>query len=236
MTKKPTKGTAPDLSDMALARRQLHVIIALDCSGSMRGDRIASLNYALKSSVPELKEVAQENPEIEVLVQVLEFQSDVRWQTKAPIKVADWQWQDVSAGGDTHMGAALEAIAEALSPKAMPGRQLPPVIVMASDGYPSDDFEAGLKTFLANDFVKAAIRLAIAIGGDADTDVLQMVINHTGLRPLKANNAPDLVEHIKWATTAPIKAASMPTNASDPQDALAQQMKQFSAADTDIVW
>lgn len=236
MTKKPNKAAAPDLSQMALARRELHVIIALDCSGSMRGDRIASLNYALKSSVPELKEVARENPEIEVLVQVVEFSSTVRWQTKAPIKVADWQWQDVVAEGDTHMGDALAAIADALSPDAMPGRQLPPVIVVASDGYPSDDFDAGLKTFLSNDFAKAAIRLAIAIGGDADLDVLQMVINHNSLRPLRANNAPDLVEHIKWATTAPIKAVSMPANASNPQDALAQNMKQFSAADSDIAW
>ena len=47
----------------------------------------------------------------------------------------------------------------------MPGRHLPPVVVLASDGYPSDDFEAGLDAFFKAEHAAAAIRLAIAIGG-----------------------------------------------------------------------
>ncbi|MGD1954812.1 MAG: hypothetical protein ACFBZ9_06165 [Sphingomonadales bacterium] len=230
------KKAAPNLDTLALTRRQLHVIIILDCSGSMAGDRIASLNYALRSSVPELKEVARENPEIEVLVRVLSFSSTADWLIETPVPVGEWSWQDVAAGGDTHLGDALDAVEASLNADVMPGRQLPPVIVLASDGYPSDDFEAGLQRFLANDFAKAAVRRAIAIGGDADLEVLQMVINHASLRPLRANIAPDLVEFIKWATTAPVKAASQPTGADDPQSALAGQLEQFSAEDTDIVW
>ncbi|MEM7568562.1 MAG: VWA domain-containing protein [Pseudomonadota bacterium] len=228
------KAAAPDLG--ALARRQLHVIIMLDCSGSMAGDRIASLNYALRSSVPELKEVAQENPEIEVLVRVLRFADTAEWMLEKPVPVADWVWEDVSAGGDTHLGAGLEAVRAGLNKETMPGRQLPPVIVLASDGYPSDAFEEGLAAFQSNDFAKAAVRMAIAIGGDADLEVLQMFINHPSLKPLRANNAPDLVEFIKWATTAPVKAASSPTGEADPQAALAGQLKQFNAEETDIVW
>ena len=54
-------ATPLDMAD--IARRQLHVILALDCSGSMRGDRIASLNYALRMALPELRNVADDNPE-----------------------------------------------------------------------------------------------------------------------------------------------------------------------------
>ncbi|MEO0410467.1 MAG: tellurium resistance protein [Pseudomonadota bacterium] len=229
-----TKKATPDMG--AVARRQLHVIIMLDCSGSMAGDRIASLNYALRSSVPELKEVARENPEIEVLVRVLRFSEKAEWLVETPVPVSEWTWEDVAAGGDTHLGAALEAVRAGLNTDVMPGRQLPPVIVLASDGYPSDAFEEGLGAFQSNDFAKAAVRMAIAIGGDAELDVLQMFINHPSLKPLRANNAPDLVEFIKWATTAPVKAASAPTGADDPQSALAGQLKQFNAEETDIVW
>ena len=227
--------TATHLGDaMGLARRQLHVILALDCSGSMHGDRIASLNYALRTTLPELRKVAEENPEIDVRLRVLRFSTEAEWHVADPVPVAEARWTDLSAGGETSMGAAFHLIGQALSKDAMPGRQLPPVIVLASDGYPSDDFEAGLEALFAADHAGAAIRLAIAIGGEADMEVLERFIRHPSLKPLRANNASDLVRHIKWATTAPVKTASSPTNAPDPLAPLAQRTAQEAAQKRDV--
>jgi len=213
-------------------RRQLQVILALDCSGSMQGDRIASLNYALRTTLPELRKVAEENPEIDVRLRVLRFSTEAQWHVADPVPVADARWSDLTAGGETSMGAAFRLIGEALT--AMPGRQLPPVVVLASDGYPTDDFEAGLDAFFASDHAAAAIRLAIAIGGEADMEVLERFIRHPSLKPLRANNASDLVRHIKWATTAPVKTASSPTNAPDPLATLAQRTAQEAAHAPDV--
>lgn len=219
-----------------IARRQLHVILALDCSGSMRGDRIASLNYALRMALPELRNVADDNPEIDVRVRVLRFASDASWITSDAVPVRDFVWTDLVADGETHLGDALSLIASVLGNDAMPGRQLPPVVVIASDGYPTDDFEAGFKAFFAADHAGSAIRLAIAIGSDADTDILQQFIRHPTMKPLRANNAAALVEHIKWATTAPVKAASSPTNAPDPLVPLARNADLAVPADSEIIW
>jgi uncharacterized protein YegL len=222
---------------MGLARRQLQVILALDCSGSMHGDRIASLNYALRTTLPELRKVAEENPEIDVRLRVLRFSTEAAWHVAEATPVADARWTDLAAGGETSMGAAFHMIGEALA--AMPGRQLPPVVVLASDGYPTDDFEAGLDAFFAAPHAKAAIRLAIAIGGEADLEVLERFIRHPSLKPLRANNASDLVRHIKWATTAPVKTASSPTNAPDPLAPLAQRTAEEAAQKRDvseIIW
>lgn len=224
---------------MGLARRQLHVILALDCSGSMQGDRIASLNYALRTTLPELRKVAEENPEIDVRLRVLRFSTEAEWHVAEPVAVADARWTDLAAGGETSMGAAFRLIAEALGPEAMTGRQLPPVIVLASDGYPTDDFEEGLAALFAAAHAQAATRLAIAIGGEADMEVLERFIRHPSLKPLRANNASDLVRHIKWATTAPVKTASSPTNAPDPLAALAERTAQEAAQKrdvSDIIW
>lgn len=223
---------------MGLARRQLHVILALDCSGSMRGDRIASLNYALRTTLPELRKVAEENPEIDVRLRVLRFATQAEWHLAEPTPVADARWSDLSAAGETAMGEALTLIGAALSAEAMSGRQLPPVVVLASDGYPSDDFEAGLKAFFASAHAEAAIRLAIAIGAEADSDALERFIGRSDVKPLRANNASDLVRHIKWAATAPVKTASSPTNAPDPLAFIAQRTAQeaANAAVSDIVW
>lgn len=212
-----------------LARRQLHVLLALDCSGSMQGDRIASLNYALRTTLPELRNVAEENPEIDVRLRVLRFATEAEWHVADPIAVADARWSDLSAGGETSMGAAFRMLGEALSKSAMPGRHLPPVVVLASDGYPTDDFEAGLAALFAADHAAAAIRLAIAIGGEADLEVLERFIRRPTLKPLRANNASELVRHIKWATTAPVRTASSPTSAPDPLAPLAQRTTEEAA-------
>jgi len=57
---------------------------------------------------------------------------------------------------------------------------------------------------------KKAVRIAVAIGRDADHDVLQKFIGHPELKPLQANNADQLVKYIKWVSTAVLKAASSP--------------------------
>lgn len=223
---------------MGLARRQLHVIFALDCSGSMRGDRIASLNYAMRTTLPELRKVAEENPEIDVRLRVLRFADAAAWHI-ADVAIADARWDDISAGGETSMGAAFRSIADALSAENMSGRQLPPVLVLASDGYPTDEFEAGLDALFGETHARNAIRLAIAIGGEADLEVLERFIRHPAIKPLRANNASDLVRHIKWAATAPVKTVSSPTSAPDPLAPLAQRTVQEASARADVsdlVW
>lgn len=48
-----------------------------------------------------------------------------------------------------------------------------PAIILLSDGGPADDFQSGLNKLKANNWFKAAIKIAIAIGDDADKDVLR---------------------------------------------------------------
>lgn len=227
---------ALNLDNAGVARRQLQVILALDCSGSMRGDRIASLNYALRTAIPELRHVAADNPEIDVRVRVLRFGTGAAWHVAEPTPVDALAWTDLTAEGETHMGEALRMVAEQLKPEAMPGRQLPPVIVLASDGYPTDDIDGALAEFFKAENANAAIRLAIAIGSDADQEILERFIAHPQMKPLRATNASDLVHHIKWATTAPVKAASSPTNAPDPLVPLAREADLAPAANSEIIW
>lgn len=229
---------ALDLSaaTIGLARRQLQVFLVLDCSGSMKGDRIASLNYALQAALPELRHVAADNPEVDVRLRVLRFASTVEWHIAEPVPVDEVRWTDLTAEGETHMGDALREIASKLSTEAMTGRQLPPVIVLASDGYPTDDYEGGLEAFFAADHAESAIRIAIAIGSEADLEILERFIRHPTMKPLKANNASDLVQHIKWATTAPVKAASSPTNNPDPLAPLAREADLTPSANSEIIW
>jgi len=119
----------------------------------------------------------------------------------------------------------------------MPGRQLPPVLVMLSDGLPTDDAEAGLAAFMKSEFGAKAIRIAVAIGSDADKTLLQSFIGHLDMKPLQANSAETLVNRIKWAASVPMKAASAPVGASaDPVQNLAQGVASENENGGELVW
>jgi len=54
------------------------------------------------------------------------------------------------------------------------------------------------------------VRIAIAIGDDADVEVLKRFIDNPEIPPLQANNPETLVNYIKWASTAVITTVSAP--------------------------
>ncbi len=196
-----------------LATRPLHFIWIADCSGSMSVDgKIQSLNTAIREALPHMRAVADENPNAEVLVRALAFGSGAQWQVSQPTPVADFKWTDLQTNGLTDMGLALRMVAEQLQMPPMTDRALPPVLVLISDGQPTDDFTGGLAALMQEPWGKKAVRIAIAIGEDADTEVLQRFIGHPEVKPLQANNPETLVRHIKWVSTAVLKSASAPAS------------------------
>lgn len=196
-----------------LAARPLHFIWICDCSGSMSVDgKIQQLNFAIKDAIPHMQKVADENPNADVLVRAIRFSSGAQWHISQPVKVADFQWDDLSADGVTDMGRALTLVAEQM--KLLPERGLPPVLVLISDGQPTDNFQGGLTDLLDNPWGKKAVRMAIAIGEDADLDVLQRFINNLEIKPLQANNPEALVRYIRWVSTTVLQSASAPASQS----------------------
>ena len=57
---------------------------------------------------------------------------------------------------------------------------------------------------------KRAIRVAIAIGQDADRAMLKEFLANPELEPLKADNPKQLARAIRWASTVAVRAASTP--------------------------
>jgi uncharacterized protein YegL len=226
----------PNLEQAGIGRRKLHFIFAVDASGSMTGERIASLNYAVRAAIPAMKESAADNPEVDLVIRVLRFSDTVEWQIETAVPVTEFAWSDLEASGETNMGAAFDELAKAMSASAMPGRQLPPVVVLMSDGLPTDDVEAGLATFLASEYGSKAIRIAIAIGSDADMGLLQQFIAQPTIKPLQANSAASLVNRIKWAASVPVRSMSAPVGAPDAVAEIAQGVEEENAVAGDMVW
>jgi uncharacterized protein YegL len=178
----------------------------------MAGGKIQSLNTAIKEALPAMRKVADENPNATVLVRALKFSNGAEWVNKDPVSVEDFRWFDLEAEGVTDMGKALLMVADELKIPPMTSRALPPVLVLISDGQPTDDFESGLQKLMDQNWGKKAVRIAIAIGSDADNDVLQKFIGISELKPLVAKNAETLVKQIKWVSTVVLQSASSPAS------------------------
>jgi uncharacterized protein YegL len=174
--------------------------------------KIQALNMAIREAIPHMQKVASENPNAQVLVRTIKFSTGAQWHISQPTPVEDFKWVDLQADGVTDMGRALSMVAEQLKIPPMSDRALPPVLVLISDGQPTDNFEKGLDELLAQPWGRKAVRIAIAIGEDADFDVLQKFIDHPEIKPLKASNPEALVKYIKWVSTAVLKSASSPAS------------------------
>lgn len=194
--------------------RPLHFIWMLDCSGSMGvGGKIQALNTAIAEALPAMAEVASKNLHAELLVRAVAFSTGARWHVRDAVPVTEFVWRDIGAppGGVTDMGEALSLVAEELSIPPMPARAFPPVLVLVTDGHPTDEWKEGLKRLLAVPWGEKAVRMAIAIGRDANQGVLQEFIGReSGRRPMHAGSPEDLAAVIRWTSTVVVRQASQP--------------------------
>ena len=194
----------------ALANRPLHFFWMVDCSSSMAGDRIGAVNHAIQECIEPMREEAEGNPNAQLYIHTLKFASGASWVTAEPVPIEEFAWEDVEANGITDMGKAFELLAGQLSMPPMPDRALPPVIVLLTDGYPTDDWKRPLEKLLKMPWGKKAVKVAIAIGKDAERSVLEAFTGNPEA-VLDAGNPEVLTQFSKWASTV-ASAVSNPTS------------------------
>lgn len=159
-------------------RKVMTLFYIIDTSESMSGSRIGTVNGAMEECRDLLKEIAKANDDAEIKIAVMQFSSGCYWITGAngAISLEDWNWEDLQAGGITDFGAALIELDKKLSRKAFLNSQTgayAPVILLFSDGGPTDNWEKGLAQIKENNWFKHAIKIAIDIESGADRSVLE---------------------------------------------------------------
>lgn len=167
------------LDQVAPAPRKIMTLFYLvDTSGSMMGDKLGSVNSAMEEAiVTDLPDISSANDDAEIRIAIMQFSSGCSWITPAsgPIGIGDVIWNDLQANGLTDLGAACKELDNKLSRNGYLQSQTgayAPVILLFSDGAPTDDWEKGLNTLKQNNWFKHAIKIAVAIGDDADKSVL----------------------------------------------------------------
>lgn len=217
-----------------LSARPLHFFIIADCSGSMAADgKMQALNNAIRETLPHLVDVAGQNPHAQVLVRAIAFSSGARWHVEEPTPVDRLEWNDLSTGGYTDLGAALDLLAPQLAPPLIEERALPPAILLISDGMPTDDYKPALGRFLDEPMGLRAVRMAVGIGRDADLEVLERFSGSAEQGALTANNPEQLVRMIRWASTHASRVAS---NLAPSAQIVAPLRRDEVSTPEDLIW
>ena len=190
-----------------VSRRPLHVIILADCSGGMKGEKIQALNYAIADMMPHLADWERDQEQAQVFVRAVAFATEPRWHIPDPVPVASLRWKPLQPvpRGLTNMGAAFAMVAEALAPGRIERRALRPALLLITDGMATDrpgGFEAGLATLMSQPAGKAALRLSIAIGRDAQSDALNRFIGDPNVPVLVASGTEDIADRLVAASLA----------------------------------
>jgi uncharacterized protein YegL len=159
-------------------RKVMTLFYMIDTSESMRGSRIGTVNSAMEECRGLLREIANANDDAEIKVAVMQFSSGCSWLTSPdePIALESWNWEDLYAEGITDFGAALGELDRKMSRNAFLKSQTgayAPVILLFSDGGPTDNWKKGLEQIRTNNWFRHAIRIAIDIESGSDRAVLE---------------------------------------------------------------
>ena len=161
-----------------IARRQMVLFFVIDCSGSMAGKKIGSVNESIENVLPELISIENSNSDAKIKIAALEFATGVNWLYDDPKPVKEFIWQPAQTEVLTSLGLACSELESKLHQThggfmSSGSQSYAPVFILLSDGAPTDNFEEGLAKLKANAWFNAGIKAAIAIGEDARVDILQ---------------------------------------------------------------
>lgn len=207
------KLRAEELTDNPAAR--VPILLALDVSGSMRGEKIDALNRALGCFLQSLQADPMAASAAEVAV--VTFGDSV-------VKLADFcgvesqRLPPLCASGATPMGRAVCMGLDELEQVKRIYREMgvdyyQPWLVLMTDGSPTDDI--GEARFRCSELVRARklTVFPVAIGADANRDTLRQLSG--GLEPLSAGTA-DFARFFQWlsASVSQVVSTSMPGDGS----------------------
>ena len=181
--------------------RPLPVILLLDSSGSMEGDKINILNDAVREMLQSF--ASEDDISAAIHVGVIQFGRTVGWhQPLLPVEDVINQWSDLTASGKTPLGQALTLLRDSLEDRnIVSSRAYRPTIVLVSDGKPTDDWGGSMAELLASPRASKAARFAMGIGADADSVILsQFIDTASGSRVFEAHEAGRIQKFFRFIT------------------------------------
>ena len=172
-----------------IAKQKLNVVILVDCSKSMQGERIAKVNTALRDIKNHLVEMQNENSNVDFYITVIPFSTDAYFLNGDKVKeVQNFEFKDIKGGGWSNLHIAYQRLEEILKKESNGGIMpdfggVAPILLLMTDGHPT---KYPLKNEMASlkklPWFNVALKygIAIALKDKKTNDVLSEFVGGNG--------------------------------------------------------
>ena len=172
-----------------IAKQKLNVVVMVDCSKSMQGERIAQVNNALRDIKTHLINMQDENSNVDFYMTVITFSTEAFYLNGDRCKaVEDFNFKDIKGGGWSNLHLAYQKLEEILKKESKGGIMpdfggVAPIILLMTDGHPTKfpltEEMAALKKL---PWYKVALKygIAIALKDERTHKVLREFVNGNG--------------------------------------------------------
>jgi uncharacterized protein YegL len=161
--------------------------------------KIEALNAAMKEMISTFAKESRLRAEIQV--GLITFGGKAQMHLPLVEAQGVTGFPEFKADGVTPMGEAFDLARQLLEDKdRIPSRAYRPVLILLSDGQPTDEWEAPFNALCNSERAQKATRLAMAIGPDADEAMLKDFANDTEAPIFKAHNARDIHRFFRAVT------------------------------------
>lgn len=178
----------------------LPVILLADCSGSMSEDgKIESLNHAIRTMIHVLAGADDRDSEIHLAIIGVGGEAAELRNPFTP--VSELAYVPLRAWGETPTGSALELAVQLISDnETIPANAHHPILVLVTDGYPTDDFDQALDRFERTELGAGSTRFALGIGADARRDHLERFASDGDAGVLGTEQIADIDRFFRFVT------------------------------------
>ena len=152
-----------------IAKQKLHVMLIVDTSRSMQGDRIGQVNTAIADIHKYLIDLQGENTNVDFYLSIMTFANKAEFlDGYRGVNVNDMTPPTLKAIGYSNLHCAYEELAPALHKESNGGMMpdfggIAPIILLLTDGHPTKATEKQLAELKKLPWFRAALRYGIAI-------------------------------------------------------------------------
>lgn len=172
-----------------IAKEKLNIILLVDASKSMQGQRIKQVNQAILDIKDYLVDLQSENTNVDFYLSIITFSTGASFYSNQKcIAIDQFDYQGIKCGGYSNLHLAYEKLGEIMN-KESKGGIMPdfggaaPIVLLLTDGHPTGNtYKEELQKIQNIPWFKAALRYGIAIelNDERTTKVLVDFVDNNG--------------------------------------------------------
>ena len=172
-----------------IAKQKLNLVILVDCSKSMQGERIKQVNSALRDIKTSLVGMQNENANVDFYITVIPFATDAYFLNGDRCKeIENFDFTDLKGGGQGNLHIAYRRLEEILTKEKYGGIMpdfggVAPILLLMTDGHPTKyPIKEELSALRQLPWFNVALKygIAIALNDDKTKRVLRDFVNGNG--------------------------------------------------------